>query len=88
MPKYIELMSNINIIICVCETCISAMLLQSDFNKWSLSQLAKLDKLYIHSTSTRVLQRYKHDLIEYNNQIFPNKSYIQLRACDATSSYQ
>ena len=57
-------MSNRNNITRGCETCMSAMLLQSDLNKWRLSQLAKLDKLYINSASTRVLQRYRHDFIE------------------------
>ena len=54
IPKYIKPMSNINNITCGCETCISAMLLQSDINKWSLSKLAKLDHLYINSASTRI----------------------------------
>ena len=44
MPKYIEPMSNINNITCGCETCINAMLLQSDLNKWGLSQVDKLGK--------------------------------------------
>ena len=57
-------MSNRNNITRGYETCMSAMLLQSDLNKWRLSQLAKLDKLYINSASTRVLQRYRHDFIE------------------------
>ena len=33
MPMYIKPMSNISNITCGCETCISAMLLQSDLNK-------------------------------------------------------
>ena len=52
MPKYIKPTSKINTIACGCETFISAMLIQSDINKWRLSQLAKLDKLYINSAST------------------------------------
>ena len=52
-----------------------------------LSQLVKLDKLYIISTSTKLLQRSKHDFISYNNQIFPNNSHINLRTCDDVSSY-
>ena len=48
------------------------MLLQSDLNKWRLSKLEKLDKLYINYSSTRILQRSKIDFIEYNNQMFPN----------------
>ena len=63
------------------------MLLQSDLNKGRLSQLAKLDKLYINSASTRILKRCKNDFIEYNNQIFTNKIHINLIACDAASSY-
>ena len=63
------------------------MILQPDLNKWSLSKLAKLDKLYINSASTRFLQRYKINFIEYKNQKFPNNSHIHLRACDAESSY-
>ena len=42
-------MSNINKITCGCENFIGAMLLQSDVNKWRLSQVAILDKLYINS---------------------------------------
>ena len=57
---------------CECKTCISAMLLQSDLNKWRISQLAKLDKLYINYASTRILQKCKNDFIEYKKQIFPN----------------
>ena len=49
MPKNIKPMNNRNNITCGGETCISAMLLQSDLNKCRLSQLAKLDKLYINS---------------------------------------
>ena len=55
MPKYIRPMSNRNNITRGCKTSISAMLLQSDLNKWRLSQLAKLDKLYIDSASTILL---------------------------------
>ena len=62
-----------------CETCISAILLQSDPNKWMLSHLAKLDEVYINYTSPRLLQIYKIDFIGYNNQIFPNNSHINLR---------
>ena len=40
-------------------TCISAMLLQSDLNKYRLSQLAKYDNLYIISTSTRIRKYLK-----------------------------
>ena len=61
IPKYIKPMNNKNKITCGCETCISTMLLQSDISKWRLSLLAKLDKLYIHSVSTRLLQISKHD---------------------------
>ena len=64
MPKYIKSMSNRNKITCECETCISAMLLQSDLNKLSLSQLAKLDKLCINYASTRLSKRSKNDFIE------------------------
>ena len=63
------------------------MLLQSDLNKWRLSRLTKFDKLYMNYASTRLLQKSKHDSIEYNNIIFPNNSYIHLRSCDAMSSY-
>ena len=34
MPKYIKPTSNINNITCGCETCISAILIQSDISKW------------------------------------------------------
>ena len=63
------------------------MLLQSDLNKRRISQLAKLDELYINSASTRLLQISKNSFIEYKKQIFPNDSYIHLKACDAASSY-
>ena len=87
MLKNIKPMSNINKITHGCKEYISAMLLQSDLNKWRLSKLAKLDKLYINSAPTRLLQRYKHDFIEYKNKIFPNNSHIHLRYCDSASSY-
>ena len=87
MPKYIKPKSNRNSIKCVCETCISAMLLQSDMNKWSLSQLAKLDKLYINYASTRFSQISKIGFIGYTGQKFPNNSHIHLRAFGAESSY-
>ena len=64
MPKYTKLISKRNTITCGCETCISAMLHQSDLHKWRISQLAKLDHLYIDSTSTRILQISKTDFIE------------------------
>ena len=63
------------------------MLLQSDLNKWRISQLAKIDKLYINYASTRLLEISKNDCIEYKKQIFPNDSHIHLRACDDASSY-
>ena len=63
------------------------MLLQSNINKWRLSQLVKLDKLYINYESNRLLQRSNIDLIEYKNQRFSNNSHIHLIACDAASSY-
>ena len=49
------------------------MLLQSDLNKLRLSQLAKLDRLYINFLSTILLQIFNHDFIYYSNQIFPKK---------------
>ena len=61
------------------------MLLQSDLNKWRLSQFAKLNKLYINSASTRLLQISKNDFIKYKNKRFRNNSHIHLRACDAAS---
>ena len=57
-------MSNRNNILCGCKTCISAMLLQSDLNKWRISKLAKLDKLYINSALTRLLERSNNYFIE------------------------
>ena len=80
-------MSNRNNITCGCKIFISDMLLQSDLNKWRLLKMAKLDKFYINYDSTKVFQIFKFDFIKYNNQIFPNNSYINLRACDAVSSY-
>ena len=61
------------------------MLLQSDPNPWIISQVAKLDKLYINYASTRILERFKNDFIEYKKQIFRNDSHIHLRACDDAS---
>ena len=61
-------MSNRNDILCGCETCISAMLLQSDINKWRLRKLAKLDKLYINSVSDILLQRSNIYYVEYNDE--------------------
>ena len=75
-----------NKIISRCKTCVSVMLLQSYLNKWRLSQFSKLDKLFINSASTRLLQISKISLIEYNNQIFPNTSHLHLKACDTASS--
>ena len=38
IPKYIEPMRNRNKITCICKIWISAMLLQSDLNKWRISE--------------------------------------------------
>ena len=80
-------MGNRNKITRGCKTCISVMLLQSDLNKWRMSQLDKLDKLYINSASTRLLEIPKSDFIEYKKQIFPKDLHIHLRSCDTASSY-
>ena len=85
--RNIKPMSNINKITCVCKTCISNILLQSDLNKLRLSQFAKIDELYINSASTRNLEIPKNYFIEFKKQIFPNDSHIHLRSCDAVSSY-
>ena len=63
------------------------MFLQSDINKWRISQVDKLEKLYINSASTQLLQRPKNYFIQHNNGIFPNNSHINLRSYDAASSY-
>ena len=52
-----------------------------------MSQVSKLDKLYIDSASTRILERSKNDFIEYKKKMFPNDSHINLRAYNAASSY-
>ena len=83
IKKYIKPMISRNNITCECETCIMAMLLQSDINKWRISQLWKLDKLYINSGTTRILERSNNYFIQYKTQIFPNDSHIHLRDCDA-----
>ena len=80
-------MRNKNNITCGCKKWISAILIQSDINKWRLSQLDKLDKLYNNYEETRILQISKIDFIYENNQLFPNNSDIHLKACDSTSSY-
>ena len=72
MPKFIKPTNNRNIITRGCKTCVSVMLLQSDINKWRISQVDKLDKLYINSASTRLLQRSNNDFIQYKNEIFTN----------------
>ena len=43
MPEYVKPVNNRNKTTCECKTCISAILLQSDLNKWIISQLAKLE---------------------------------------------
>ena len=62
------------------------MLLQSYINKWKILELSKLDKLYINTASTRLLEISKNDFIEYKKKN-PNYSHIHLRACDDASSY-
>ena len=59
------------------------MLLQSDLNKWRLSKLAKIIKLYINSASTRLLKISNIYFIEYKNQRIPNNLFIHLRAYDS-----
>ena len=80
-------MSIRNKITCGCKTYISAMLIQSDLDKWIISQRSKLDKLYINSVSNRLLETSNNDFIEYKKQIFPNYLHIYLRAYGAASSY-
>ena len=80
MPKYIKQMSKINDFTYGCKSCISAMLLQKYLNTCRLSQLDKIDKLYISSTSTRLLLRYMINFIDHKSQMFPNNSHIHLRA--------
>ena len=66
-----------NHITCSCETCINSLLLQSDSNKWRLTILEKLDKLYINASSTRLLPRFNIYYIKIKNQIIPNNyTYI------------
>ena len=76
MQNFIKPISDRKNITCVYKTCISAMLIQSDLNTWRISQLAKLDKLYIHFALNRLLERSKNDFIEYKKHIFPNDSHI------------
>ena len=80
-------MSNINNITCGCETFISTKLRQYDFNKCKLTQLEKLDKLYINAASTSILQISKKYYIKYKNKIFSKHLHIHLRACDSALSY-
>ena len=63
IPKYLKLTRNRNKITCGCKTCIISVLLQSDLNKGRISKLSKLDKLYINSASTRLLEISKNDFI-------------------------
>ena len=67
MLKYIRPTNNKNNNTCGYTTCISAMLSQSDLNKWIISQLSKPDKLYMNSASTRPLHRPKNYFIGYKN---------------------
>ena len=87
IPKYIKPISSKNNITCECETFISVMLLKSDINKWRLSQLAKLYKLYNNSALTRLYQISKIYFIQYKNEIFINILYIHSISCDDVSSY-
>ena len=80
-------MRNRDKITCECKTCISAMLFQLDRNKWRLLQLVNLDKLYIHTVSTRLPQRFNINLIEYKNQIILNNSHTNSKSCDDALSY-
>ena len=52
------------------QTYISAMLLQSYLNKRQLSQLDRIDKLYIKSALSRLLQRSKIDFVGYKIKYF------------------
>ena len=54
------------------------MLIQSDLSKWRLSHLVKLDNLYTNSESTRLIQIYQNDFIEYNNKKFQINSHKNL----------
>ena len=56
-PKYKKPMSNKNKITCGYKTCIIYLLLQSDLNKRRISQLDKLDHLYIIYESNRLLTK-------------------------------
>ena len=85
MPEYVKSMGNRNNVTCGCETCISAMLLQSDLNKWRSTKLAKIDQLYINESSTKLLKRSNKYCIEYKNHIFPNDKHIHLIAYDHAS---
>ena len=49
--------------------------------------MVKLYKLYINDVSARILQTSQKYYTEYNNQIFPNNSNINIIAFDAVSSY-
>ena len=87
MSKDIKPTRNINKIACGCETCISAMLIQYDFNKWRFNKIEFFYELYINAASTRLSLRSKRYYDEYNNKIFTNRSHIDILACDAASSY-
>ena len=87
MPKYIKTIGSRNKIKCGCKTYMSAMLLQSDLNKWMISLVDTLDKLYVRSELTTLLQKYKKCFIEYKNEIFSNDLHIHINSCDAASSY-
>ena len=86
-PKHINPLRNRINIACVCETCISDMLLQYDLNKWRLKQLSNFEKIYIYAASTRLLKISKKYDYEYNNQIFPKNSHIHIKVNDDAPSY-
>ena len=69
------------------QTFISAMLLQSDINKERLPQLAKLDKLYIDSESTELLQRSKIYFIECKNQQSQNYRLPNFPSIQSPTTY-
>ena len=78
IPTTIKPRSKRNRITYICESCIVAILIQLDLNKCRLTQLKKIDKLYINAAPTRTLQISKIDNIEYKYQTFLNNSHMKL----------
>ena len=70
MPKHINPMINRNNITCSCESCISAVFLQTDLNKYVIKTMLEVfEILYLNDAPTRILQISKRDYDEYKKEV-------------------